>query len=134
MYVKSASVGLQADAMLAAAARWGEGLEGKEQIPFPVCKRKYQPTRTLKEEHQEGSEEGQGDPTKLKMMFACHLHNDTREKRIKCHGPRPGWESFEQWHGAMETQGKRSKASGSTGASKRTKLEGRKTEEGPSHK
>eukprot|EP00976_Prorocentrum_cordatum_P071668 1180420-Prorocentrum_minimum.AAC.3 len=79
MYLKSASVGLQADALVAAAAKWGEGPEGKEQIPFPVCKRKYQPTRAL-EELQGGTQE---TATEERLMFGCHLHNDIREKRIK---------------------------------------------------
>jgi hypothetical protein len=56
--------------MLAASARWGEGLQGRAQIPHPVCKVKYQPSRP--------KPDGDG----VQLLFACHLHHEQREARI----------------------------------------------------
>jgi hypothetical protein len=59
--------------MLAASARWGEGVCGNEFITYPVCKRKYQPTKT------EGGV--------VQLLFACHLHDAERGKNIERCGP-----------------------------------------------
>eukprot|EP00854_Cymbomonas_tetramitiformis_P000713 gene713-1176_t len=74
MYLRSASVGAQAEAILTASASWGIGPAGREEIPFPVCKRKYQPTRTeISDIH--------GDI--LVPLYGCHYHSHIRAKRIK---------------------------------------------------
>ena len=73
------SPGPQSIAQAAAAARWGEGAAGREVIPHPVCKGKYQPWR-----------DGE-------RMFGCFRHSAIRKERIAKAGLRDGWESFEQW-------------------------------------
>ena len=79
LYGRSCGGGLQADAQAAAAKRWGAGAAGREQIPHPVCKGKYQPWR-----------DGE-------RMFGCFRHHAIRKKRIERAGIHPLWESFEQW-------------------------------------
>ncbi|CAM9418126.1 unnamed protein product, partial [Choristocarpus tenellus] len=69
----------QATALAASCARWGEGPLGREQIAVPVCKRKYQPFRDREK------------------MYGCHLHHAKRKALLDRHGPRDGWESFDQW-------------------------------------
>jgi len=98
MYLKSASVGLQAEAILAAAAKWGEGLSGSEEIPFSVCKRKYQPKKCIGT-----GDEDQGKASEETLMFGCYLHTGLRERRVLRNGPRSGWERFDYWHDAKET-------------------------------
>ena len=64
---------------------------GNEFITYPVCKRKYQPTKT------EGGV--------VQLLFACHLHPE-RGKRIERYGVHPEWQSFDVWHkGAGEETG-----------------------------
>ena len=53
-------------------ARWGEGECGRELIPYPVCKGKYQPWR--------GGE----------RMVGCFRHHAVRWARIQVGVPRPG--------------------------------------------
>ena len=60
MYIQSAAHNAQAEATLAAAARWGGGPAGSETIPVSVCKYKYQPFR-----------EGE-------RMYGCYMHSATR--------------------------------------------------------
>ena len=113
--------------MLKASARWGGGELGKEQIPVPVCKVKYQPFRRLPSGRHEvdadaagigrnpisdgngkntinrrfvnedGDREARG-PQRLEKMFACRLHHEKRRALIERFGPREGWEPFDQWH------------------------------------
>mmetsp|Transcript_30261 Transcript_30261/g.36744 ORF Transcript_30261/g.36744 Transcript_30261/m.36744 type:complete len:145 (+) Transcript_30261:181-615(+) len=111
MYCKSVSAGPQAAAMKQAAHLWGEGPIGGEEIPFPVCKRKYQPWKvtagnvtagnvTATSDGRDGSK---GDVAESnQMMFACHLHHKIRFKRIQRYGMRSGWESFDTWHKSDE--------------------------------
>jgi len=70
----------QAEAQAVAAARWGDGPAGREQITHAVCKGKFQPWRTDGE-----------------RAYGCFRHHGIRKARIERAGLRPGWESFEQW-------------------------------------
>lgn len=119
MYRPSASLGPQASALLAASARWGAGAAGKEQIPVPVCKRKYQPFRESSKKprssggiggssksnssvHEEdidgiGRNEISGGGWR-EQMYGCHLHHGKRKALIERGGLRQGWEDFGQWH------------------------------------
>ena len=74
---------LQTAAQAAAAARWGEGPPGREQISHPVCKGKFQPWRR--------------DGEMFVRAYGCFRHHAVRAARIKRAGLREGWESFEQW-------------------------------------
>ena len=80
-YTRSGSAGLtlQGDAIVRATRVWGGAT-----IPWPVCKKKYQPFRR----------EATGE-----RIFACHLHNAKRAARLKRCGSDERWESFAQWHG-----------------------------------
>ena len=71
--------GLQARAAAAAAARWGEGVMGREVISHAVCKGKFQPWRDSE------------------RQYGCFRHTAERKRRIERAGVREGWESFEQW-------------------------------------
>eukprot|EP00953_Heterococcus_sp_UTEX-ZZ885_P041631 21231-Heterococcus_DN1.PRE.6 len=92
--MQSAAAGPQAEAMLAAARRWGAGPAGAESLCVSVCKRKHQPWKA-----------GQ-------LMYGCHLHDAARSPdhdacmcinrtvyraTIQAHGFREGWEPFDQW-------------------------------------
>ena len=80
MYTKAAAAPtLQTLAQAAACKAWGAGANGREEIPHPVCKGKYNPWR--------GGE----------RMYGCFRHHEIRKRRIAKAGVRPGWESFEQW-------------------------------------
>eukprot|EP00241_Pyramimonas_parkeae_P009803 CAMPEP_0114235116 /NCGR_PEP_ID=MMETSP0058-20121206/6072_1 /TAXON_ID=36894 /ORGANISM="Pyramimonas parkeae, CCMP726" /LENGTH=122 /DNA_ID=CAMNT_0001346843 /DNA_START=308 /DNA_END=676 /DNA_ORIENTATION=+ len=79
-------------ALLKASHQWGEGLEGSEQIAYPVCKRKYQPFT---------KGDSSSDPA---PMFACFLHNSQRESRVKRFGPHPCWQRFDAWDRPKLTQ------------------------------
>ena len=77
---------LQARASAKACAQWGAGRAGRELIPHPVCKGKYQPWRA-----------GQ-------RMYGCFRHHEIRKRRIARAGLRDGWESFEQWERPVPTR------------------------------
>lgn len=96
--MSSASAGPQASAMLKASAKWGTGEVGKEQIPGPVCKVKYQPFRRSPQGGDMVGLGGKGTPQREKM-YACHLHHTKRKALVEKFGPREGWEPFSQWHG-----------------------------------
>lgn len=96
--MSSASAGPQASAMLKASAKWGAGEVGKEQIPDPVCKVKYQPFRRLPQGGDTIGPGGKGTSQREKM-YACHLHHTKRRALVEKFGPREGWEPFSQWHG-----------------------------------
>eukprot|EP00238_Polyblepharides_amylifera_P013963 CAMPEP_0196575138 /NCGR_PEP_ID=MMETSP1081-20130531/4681_1 /TAXON_ID=36882 /ORGANISM="Pyramimonas amylifera, Strain CCMP720" /LENGTH=166 /DNA_ID=CAMNT_0041893341 /DNA_START=284 /DNA_END=784 /DNA_ORIENTATION=+ len=94
MYVKSAAAGPQATALLEASRKWGVGVQGHEEIPFSVCKRKYQPLKVNKV-ISSGAPATSAPPQRL---YGCHFHSDIRERLIKRYGPRSGWEDFSFWH------------------------------------
>lgn len=117
LYLQSASIGPQASALLAASSRWGSGAAGKEQIPVPVCKRKYQPfqhkkhcrmvadrgggssssNRVCENSSNSSGGGGGGDSNRREQMYGCHLHHARRKALIERGGLREGWEDFDQW-------------------------------------
>ncbi|CAM9525871.1 unnamed protein product, partial [Phaeothamnion confervicola] len=142
MYVDSAvrDATPQGRAIAAAAARWGGGPLGKEQLGSSVCKRKYQPWRWEAKKEGSiansgsgddcdrgnggngrgggGSSGGSGGNGRWVRMVACHLHNAQRDTAMKRRGsPRPGWEPFDQWPMPARTPrvGGGSAADGSSG-------------------
>jgi len=85
MYCKSLDGSVQGGAIVRAETSWGcSGL--------PLCKRKYQPTRSA-----DAGPASAGEPPV--RLYGCHLHNSARLRTIQSHGLRPGWVDFSVWHG-----------------------------------
>ena len=75
--------------------RWGADFRrwnGRETIGIPVCKKKYAPFQFKTKRLENGV---------LKVvvvrMYGCICHSHLREKVIRKHGERKGWEPFGQW-------------------------------------
>lgn len=82
MYVKSLDMSLQGCAIREVEDKWG--ISG-----VPLCKYKYQPFR---KQGKKGQEE------ELVKAYGCHLHHETRRRKIEKYGPRRGWVDFDHWH------------------------------------
>jgi len=95
----AASDTLQGRAIQEVNSRWGEDYRqwnGRESIGIPVCKKKYSPFVFIHQRKSSVSGEDRIQIT-VKRMYGCHVHSHLREKMIKKHGEREGWESFGIW-------------------------------------